>query len=68
MEVTIHHAQPSYGRPPATLPPGVAGVDSGYASGGGSGRGFFETLFGIPSAPPPPQRPQRRVPQRQAAN
>jgi murein L,D-transpeptidase YcbB/YkuD len=67
MEVAINHAKPSYGRPPATLPPGVAGADSGY-SGGSSGRGFFETLFGIPSQPPPPQRPQRRVPQRQAAN
>jgi L,D-transpeptidase YcbB len=64
MEVAVNHAKPNYGRPPATLPPGVAGANSSTAS---SGRGFFETLFGIPSPPPPPQRPQRRVPQRQAA-
>jgi L,D-transpeptidase YcbB len=67
MEVAVNHAQPSYGRPPTTLPPGVAGSNS-FSSNSGSGRGFFETLFGAPSPPPPPQRPQRRVPQRQAAN
>src|SRR6185436_8430883 len=62
MEVAVNHANPSYVRPPTTLPPGVAGATSSS-----SGRGFFETLFGSPSPPPPPQRPQRRVPQRQAA-
>jgi murein L,D-transpeptidase YcbB/YkuD len=67
MEMAVNHAKPSYGRPPTTLPPGVVGANS--FSSGSSGRGFFETLFGIPSAPPQaPQRPQRRVPQRQASN
>jgi L,D-transpeptidase YcbB len=67
MEMAVNHAKPSYGRPPTTLPPGVVGSNS--FSGGSSGRGFFETLFGMPSAAPPPQqRPQRRVPQRQAWN
>jgi L,D-transpeptidase YcbB len=65
MEVAVNHAKPSYGRPPTTLPPGVVGAN-GYS--GSSGRGFFETLFGLPqNPPPPPQRPQRRVQQRQAA-
>ncbi|MDQ8726911.1 L,D-transpeptidase family protein [Bradyrhizobium sp. LHD-71] len=65
MEIAVNHAKPSYSRPPTTLPPGVAGANS-YSSGGP--RNFFEALFGIPSQPaPPPQRPQRRVPQRQAA-
>jgi murein L,D-transpeptidase YcbB/YkuD len=68
MEVAVNHAKPSYGRPPTTLPPGVVGANS-FAGSSSSGRGFFETLFGIPpSPPPPPQRPQRRVPQRQASN
>ena len=67
MEVAVNHAQPSYGRPPTTLPPGVVGSNS-FSSSSSGGRGFFETLFGAPSPPPPPQRPQRRVPQRQAAN
>jgi murein L,D-transpeptidase YcbB/YkuD len=64
IEMAVNHVSQSYSRPPATLPAGVAGA-SGFSSG--SGRGFFETLFGLPSPPPPPQRPQRRVPQRQAA-
>jgi L,D-transpeptidase YcbB len=67
MEVAINHAKQSYGRPPTTLPPGVVGSNS-FSSPGSSGRGFFETLFGMPpSPPPPPQRPQRRIGQRQAA-
>jgi L,D-transpeptidase YcbB len=67
MEVAVNHAKPSYGRPPTTLPAGVVGANS--FSSGSSGRGFFETLFGMPPSPPPqPQRPQRRVPQRQASN
>jgi murein L,D-transpeptidase YcbB/YkuD len=65
MEMAVNHAQPSYGRPPTTLPPGVVGAESNYSSGGG--RSFFEALFGPRTPPPPPQRPQRRVPQRQAA-
>ncbi len=65
MEVAVNHVQQSYARPSTTLPPGVAGGNSYSAN---SGRGFFETLFGVQSPPPaPPQRPQRRVPQRQAA-
>jgi murein L,D-transpeptidase YcbB/YkuD len=64
IEVAVNHAKPSYARPPATLPPGVVGANSYPPS---SGRGFFETLFGIPASPPPPQRPQRRIPQRQAS-
>jgi murein L,D-transpeptidase YcbB/YkuD len=66
MEVAVNHAKPNYGRPPTTLPPGVVGANSFSSSS--SGRGFFETLFGMPSSPPPPQRPQRRIPQRQASN
>lgn len=67
MEVAVNHAQPSYNRPATTLPAGVPGATSRAASGG-DGRGFFETLFGVPpSQPAPPPRPQRRV-QRQAAN
>jgi hypothetical protein len=62
MEMAVNHARPSYSRPSTTLPPGVAG-----ASSASSGRGFFETLFGLPANPPPPQRPQRRVGQRQAS-
>jgi len=67
MEMAVNHAKPSYGRPPTNLPPGVVGSNS-FSGGGSSGRGFFETLFGMPpSPPPPPQRPQRRIGQRQAA-
>jgi murein L,D-transpeptidase YcbB/YkuD len=67
MEVAVNHAQPNYSRPATTLPRGVAGA-TGAPSGGGDGRGFFETLFGIPPAQPAqPPRPQRRVQQRQAA-
>lgn len=65
MEVAVNHAQPSYSRPATTLPAGVPGATSRVTSGG-DGRGFFETLFGMPpSQPAPPPRPQRRV-QRQA--
>lgn len=63
MEVAVNHPKPNYSRPPATLPPGVAGAESGYAPGP---RNFFEALFGIPSQPAPPPRPHRRVQQRQA--
>ena len=62
MEMAVNHARPSYSRPSTTLPPGVAGATSAS-----SGRGFFETLFGLPANPSPPQRPQRRVGQRQAS-
>ena len=63
MEVAVNHAQQSHGRPPATLPPGVA-----------RGKQFAEQRPRLlrdpvrrPEPATPPQRPQRRVPQRRAA-
>lgn len=64
MEMAVNHAKPSYARPSTTLPPGVVGANSYSPSGGG--RGFFETLFGVQPAPPPPQQRPRRA-QRQAS-
>jgi murein L,D-transpeptidase YcbB/YkuD len=59
LENVVAHAQPSYARPRADIPAGVAFNDNGsrYASNGPS---FFERLFG-PPAPPPPADRRRRV-------
>jgi murein L,D-transpeptidase YcbB/YkuD len=66
MEMAVNHAKPNYARPSTTLPPGVVGANS-YSSGS-SGRGFFETLFGVQPAPPPPQQQRpRRAQERQAS-
>ena len=53
----VAHAQPSYARPKADIPAGVAFNDNGsrFASNGPS---FFERLFGQPT--PPPQIDRRR--------
>lgn len=60
-DVAIERAQPSYARPPAQIPAGVAYAGNGYGGGySGGGRSFFEQLFGGPEPAPPP-RPQRRV-------
>ncbi|WP_409192092.1 L,D-transpeptidase family protein [Bradyrhizobium sp. RDM4] len=57
LENVVAHSQPSYSRPPTTLPNGVAFANNG----GSSGPNFFERLFGAPSPPPAPigRRPQR---------
>jgi len=60
LENVVAHAQPSYARPRADIPQGVAFNDaSGFNSGGPS---FFERLFGAPNPPPAPvgRRQQRR--------
>jgi murein L,D-transpeptidase YcbB/YkuD len=62
LENVVAHSQPSYGRPNATIPPGVsfASENSFYSSG----PSFFERLFGPPMPPAPISRrgmQQRRV-------
>ena len=61
LEVMVSRAQPSYARPRADIPQGVAFNDNG--PGASSGLSFFERLFGEPSPPPmaPGQRPRRTV-------
>jgi hypothetical protein len=59
LENVVAHSQPSTGRPPTNLPPGV--FASGY-----SGPSFFDRLFGPPTPPAPvgrraQQQQQRRV-------
>jgi L,D-transpeptidase YcbB len=54
LETVIAHAQPSYSRPKADIPQGVA-MNTDNSS---SGFNFFERLFGGGPAAPPP-RPQR---------
>ena len=57
LENVVAHSQPSVGRPPTNLPPGV--FASGY-----SGPSFFDRLFGPPTPPAPIGRraqQQRRV-------
>ncbi len=63
LEAVVAHAQPSYSRPRADIPQGVAynddhsrysgGFYGGY-SGGFNPPSFFERLFGGPPPPPPP--------------
>ena len=58
----VAHAQPSYARPRAEIPQGVAFNDNASGFGGG-GPSFLERLFGGPPAPPPAptRRPSRNV-------
>lgn len=60
LESIVAHAQPSYARPRADIPQGVAYNDNG-PSMAGSGFSFFERLFGAPPHPGPTQRPPRNV-------
>ncbi|MDB5565395.1 MAG: Peptidoglycan-binding domain 1 protein [Tardiphaga sp.] len=61
LESVVAHSQPSYSRPRADIPQGVAFNDNG--PGFSSGPSFFERLFGGPTPPPaaPGQRPRRTV-------
>uniref|UniRef100_Q07J53 Peptidoglycan-binding domain 1 protein n=1 Tax=Rhodopseudomonas palustris (strain BisA53) TaxID=316055 RepID=Q07J53_RHOP5 len=62
LENVVAHAQPSYARPRADIPQGVAFNDNAPGFGGG-GPSFFERLFGPPPAPEPgpTRRPARNV-------
>ncbi len=57
LENVVAHSQPSSGRPPANLPPGV--FASGY-----SGPSFFDRLFGPPTPPAPVGRRAQQQPRR----
>lgn len=61
LEAIVAHSQPSYSRPAATLPSGVAVANNGGGFGS-SGPNFFERLFGAPTPPPAPvgRRPQQQ--------
>ncbi|MDB5616317.1 L,D-transpeptidase family protein [Tardiphaga sp.] len=61
LETVVAKSQPSYARPRADIPQGVAFNDNG--PGASSGPSFFERLFGGPTPPPPVQgqRPRRTV-------
>ena len=65
LESVVAKAQPSYSRPRADIPQGVAFNDNGRSTtaSAGGGQSFFERLFGEPSPPPmaPGQRPRRTV-------
>jgi len=63
LEVMVSRAQPSYARPRADIPQGVAFNDNGPGASASSGPSFFERLFGGPTPPPvaPGQRPRRTV-------
>jgi murein L,D-transpeptidase YcbB/YkuD len=64
LETVVAHSQPSYARPKADIPQGVAFNDSGFNNAGFNRAGpsgppsFFERLFGSP--PPPQPLPDRR--------
>jgi hypothetical protein len=64
LESVVAHAQPSYARPRADIPSGVAFNDNGsrFASNapGYGGPSFLERLFGPPTPPPGAER-RRRV-------
>ena len=66
LEAVVAHAQPSYSRPKADIPQGVAFNDderSGPFSGpfnSSGGPNFFERLFGGAPPPPPPVDDRRR--------
>ena len=60
LENVVAHAQPSYARPRADIPQGVAFNDNGPGFGSG-GPSFFERLFGGPAgAAAGPSRPPAR--------
>ena len=61
-EIAMERAQPSYGRPSVSLPPGVFGSQN-VSSGGG--QNFFEMLFG--GGRPPAVIPPGRVSNRRTA-
>lgn len=57
LENVVAHAQPSYSRPRADIPQGVAFNDAG----GSNGPSFFERLFGSPTPAPANQRSRRVI-------
>jgi murein L,D-transpeptidase YcbB/YkuD len=57
LEAVVAHSEPSYSRPKANIPQGVAFNDNGPSN---SGPSFFERLFGGGQAAPPAQAPDRR--------
>ncbi|WP_295846030.1 L,D-transpeptidase family protein [Tardiphaga sp.] len=63
LESVVAKAQPSYSRPRADIPQGVAFNDNGPGASASSGPNFFERLFGGPTPPPAPigQKPRRTV-------
>jgi murein L,D-transpeptidase YcbB/YkuD len=61
LENVVAHAQPSYARPRANIPQGVAFNDASGGNSFASGPSFFDRLFGGPTPPPPPQDQRRRV-------
>jgi L,D-transpeptidase YcbB len=63
LESVVAHSQPSYARPRADIPQGVAFNDNGPGASASSGPSFFERLFGGPTPPPmaPGQKPRRTV-------
>ncbi|HEY8336595.1 MAG TPA: L,D-transpeptidase family protein [Tardiphaga sp.] len=61
LESVVAHSQPSYARPKADIPQGVAFNDSfGGGSSSNSGPSFFERLFGGPTPAPAPAGNQRQ--------
>lgn len=63
LENVVAHAQPSYARPRADIPAGVAFTDNaGGQRFASNGPNFFERLFGPPTPPPQPQRSRRPAP------
>jgi murein L,D-transpeptidase YcbB/YkuD len=58
LENVVAHSQPSYARPRADIPQGVAFNDNGPGFGNAA-PSFFERLFGAP-IPPPAAEPDRR--------
>jgi murein L,D-transpeptidase YcbB/YkuD len=61
LENVVAHAQPSYARPRADIPAGVAFSDNSGQRYASNGPNFFERLFGPPAAPPQVQDRRRRV-------
>lgn len=63
LETVVAHAQPSYARPRADIPQGVAFNEPGGRLAADNGMNFFERLFGGGMAPQPEpnQRPRRVI-------
>jgi murein L,D-transpeptidase YcbB/YkuD len=59
LESVVAHAQPSYARPKADIPQGVAFNES-FGGSSSSGPSFFERLFGGPTPAPTPAGNQRQ--------